>query len=171
MTISRRTVRTVGTASLALALAFGGGVSAALADVPTAAAAGSGHAMHGGDPLMHAMWQAKSQLNLNTSQQAQWDAAVALAKSAHAQEKTLHQGLKATSDTELAKSTPDLLALSAAADDAQSKGLALHQSVHSAFLNVYSNLSPDQQAMVANALRSDVADHHSRAQMHPGAAQ
>ena len=105
MTISHRTLRAVGAASLALALVVGGGVTAAVADTPDAAGTAHAHPMRGGDPLMHAMWQAKSQLNLNTSQQAQWDAAVALAKSAHAQEKTLHQGVKATSDSELAKTT------------------------------------------------------------------
>lgn len=157
-----------GAVGLALALVLGGGVTAALADTPDTSAAAHPHPMRGGDPLMHAMWQAKSQLNLNTSQQAQWDAAVALAKSAHAQEKTLHQGVKATSDAELAKSSPDLQTLSAAADDAQAKSLALHQSVRNAFLNVYASLSSEQQAMVANALRSDMAERQARRQGHQG---
>ena len=171
MMISRKTLLTLGSAGLAVALVVGGGATAAAADTPQTAAAAHPHAMHGGDPLMRAMWQAKSQLNLNTSQQAQWDAAVALAKSAHAQEKTLHQSVKATSDAELAKSSPDLQALSTAADDAQAKGLALHQSVRNAFLNVYASLSPDQQAMVANALRSDAAERQARLQAHEGNLQ
>ena len=171
MMIFHKTLRTAGAASLALALVMGGGVTAAVADTPDTASAAHPHAMRGGDPLMHAMWQAKSQLNLNTSQQAQWDAAIALAKSAHVQEKTLHQSVKATSDSELAKSSPDLQTLSAAADDAQAKGLALHQSVRNAFLNVYANLSPDQQAMVANALRSDAAERQARMQAHQGKTQ
>jgi hypothetical protein len=171
MMISHKSLRTLGAASMALALVLGGGVTAALADTPDTAAAAHPHAMRGGDPLMHAMWKAKAQLNLNTSQQAQWDAAVALAKSAHSQEKTLHQGVKATSDSELAKTSPDLQTVAAASDDAQAKGLALHQSVRNAFLNVYANLSQDQQAMVANALRSDIAERQARMQAHHATTQ
>jgi hypothetical protein len=154
----------LGLTALAVALALGSVAGVVAADVPAGPGAGAGawHPGHGGDSLVMALHQVKSQLNLNTSQEAQWASAMALSKSAHSQDRALYQGVKTLSDTELAKSAPDLAAVAAAKDDAQAKMLSLHQSVRDAWLNVYASLTPDQKATEATAMRADVAQRQAR---------
>jgi len=147
---------------LAVALALGSNAGAAAADVAASPGAGAPHPGHGSDSLMMALHEVKSQLNLDTSQQAQWASAMALSKSVHPQERALYQGVKSVSDTELAKSAPDLAAVAAAKDDAQAKATSLHQSVRDAWLGVYAALSPEQKATVASAMRADVAQREAR---------
>jgi len=66
----------------------------------------------------HLIMHAKAQLNLNTSQQQMFDAAVASTKTAFQTGKTLHQSVKDALNTELAKAEPDLAAVAAASDAA-----------------------------------------------------
>jgi Spy/CpxP family protein refolding chaperone len=99
----------------------------------------------------------KGQLNLNTSQQAMWDSAVAASKSARdtgrANVGKVHDALSA----ELAKAEPDLAAVAAVADDAQTKNTALRRQVRDAWLAVYATFTPDQKALVRDSLKQRVA--------------
>ena len=128
---------------------------------PQGAAAAQPHhgmqeGMGGGDVVM-AIAGLKAQLNLNTSQQAMWDNAVAAGKaareSARASRQTVHDTLKA----ELTKDAPDLASVSAAADAARNAAAAAHRQVRDAWLNIYSTFTPEQKAVVKNVLQEGVA--------------
>ena len=167
---ARKTSRTAMLAA-ALALAAGGNAALAQGDASAAKPAHHAHARHahGGDPLAGTLFRLKSQLGLDSSQQAQWDNAVAQAKAARAQGSTLRQGVKATFDAEIAKDEPNLAAVAAAADAARGQGQQLRRTVRDAWLGVYANLSSTQKVMVRDALRERAAamaenrsGHHRR---------
>ena len=145
-------------AAMAVIVALAMGATLAVAQQAPAREGPSAHARHAakGDPLMGVLWHLKSSLNLNTSQQAQWDAAVAQGKNAREQGKALRQGVKSALDTELAKDQPDLAAVAGAADTARAQGQQLRTTVRNAWLAVYDGLAPDQKALVRDALRSRV---------------
>ncbi|MEP7062300.1 MAG: periplasmic heavy metal sensor [Betaproteobacteria bacterium] len=155
----------------AFALAVGGNAALAQANAPAPETTHAMHARsaHGGDPLMGALLRLHTQLALNSSQQVQWDNAVAQSKDARAQAASLRQNAKAAYDAELAKDQPDLAAVAATADAARSQGGELQRSVRNAWLGVYANLAPGQKMMVRDALRERAADmadiraaHHKR---------
>jgi periplasmic protein CpxP/Spy len=160
-------------AVIAAALALGAaGVAAAQTDTSSATAGTTTpapwhhHAKHGSDPLVGALFSLHGQLGLNTQQQAQWDAAVAQMKSAHAQGATLRESVKSTFDAEVAKDQPDLASVAATADSAHAQGEALRKSVRDAWLNVYASLDASQKAMVAGVLRDRAAQMEERETMH-----
>jgi Spy/CpxP family protein refolding chaperone len=101
---------------------------------------------------------AKAQLNLNTSQQLQFDAAVASGKAARDSGQALRQKVKDAMTAELAKSEPDLAAVAAVADDAQQQGQVLRKSVRSQWLALYATFTPDQKAAVRDALQKAIAN-------------
>jgi len=82
----------------------------------TAWAQAPGRGMH--DPLAVPQ-EIQAKLNLNTSQQQQWDAAIAQSKAAHDAIRANFQQLKAATQAELAKSDPDLAALASLSDQSQ----------------------------------------------------
>src|SRR2546423_14872678 len=94
----------------------------------------------------------KDQLNLTTSQQVQWDAAVAQAKAAHATMQQNHQQLKQAMQAELAKPEPDLAAVAALSYSLRQGGQAARQQVRNAWLQLYATFSPEQKAVVKAAL-------------------
>jgi Spy/CpxP family protein refolding chaperone len=114
------------------------------------------HGPGGGDILM-SIAALKGQLNLNTSQQAMWDNAVAAGKAARQSARSNMQKVHDTLTTELAKPEPDLAAVAAASDSVQSANTAAHQQVRSAWLNLYSTFTPDQKAVVKASLQNRVA--------------
>ena len=145
-------------ALMAAALALAGGNVAFAQDAGGAAPVGKTHMHHrGGDPLVYAMMHLKTQLALNTSQQGQWDSAVAQGKAARAQGWTLRKGVKASYDAELAKDQPDFAAVATLADTSRAQGAQLAKSARDAWLSVYANLSPTQKTMVRDALRDHAA--------------
>ena len=75
--------------------------------------------------MMGALIHLHDQLALNSSQQAQWDNAVAQMKSAHAQGATLRQNAKATFDAEIAKDQPG----ATAAASAIGRAAAIHDPI------------------------------------------
>jgi Spy/CpxP family protein refolding chaperone len=115
------------------------------------------HGPHGGGDVVMSIVALKSQLNLNTSQQSMWDNAVAAGKAArqtaHANQQKVHDTLTA----ELAKPEPDLAAVAAASDVARNANAVLHGQVRDAWLNVYGTFTPDQKAVVKNALSQRMA--------------
>jgi Spy/CpxP family protein refolding chaperone len=115
---------------------------------------GHGHGRRGGGggDVVMAIVHLKDQLNLNTAQQAMWDNAVAASKAARETARTNAQNVQQTLRAELAKPEPDLAAVAAAADAARSANAAVHTQVRAAWLNIYGTFTPEQKAVVKNAL-------------------
>ena len=107
--------------------------------------------MGGGDVVM-AIAGLKSELNLNTSQQTMWDNAVAAGKAARDTGRAHRQKVHDALTAELAKAEPDLAAVAAASDAARDAAAAAHRQVRSAWLNLYSTFTPEQKAVVKNAI-------------------
>ena len=114
--------------------------------------------MGGGDDMFGPLIaHAKANLNLNTSQQTMFDAAVAQSKAAHEQGRALMQKVKDAMTAELAKTEPDLAAIAAGADDARAQGQALRKQVRAQWLNLYATFTPDQKAVVRDMLQKRMA--------------
>ncbi len=119
-----------------------------------AQAPGHGHGMP--DPL--AMLQRiQAKLNLNTSQQGQWDAALVQSKAAHQAIRANFQQLKAATQAELAKPDPDLAAIAALSDQLQQQNIALRQQARSLWLALYATFTADQKATVRDAINARMA--------------
>lgn len=116
-----------------------------------------GHGGPGGGDFVMAIAALKGQLNLNTSQQAMWDNAVAAGKAARDSARTSHQQMHDALTAELAKAEPDLAAVATAADAARDAAAAQHRQVRAAWLNLYSTFTPDQKTVVKNALQQKLA--------------
>jgi Spy/CpxP family protein refolding chaperone len=109
---------------------------------------------------------ARGQLNLNTSQQLQWDNAVAQSKAAHDGMKASFDQVHSTLQAELAKSEPDLAAVSAAADSARQQNEGKRQAARSAWLALYATFTPEQKAVVRDTLRNGMAHMEARREAH-----
>ena len=144
--------KTTVVAAVALALSAGAGL--------TLAQPGGRPHGHGGD-IGHLIQHAKAQLNLNTSQQQMFDAAVASTKAAHQSAKSLRQSVKDALTTELAKTEPDLAAVAMVSDNAQQQGQALRKSVRGQWLALYATFSPDQKAVVRQMMQDRLAKAES----------
>ena len=99
----------------------------------------------------------KDQLNLNTSQQQQWDSIVAQAQAARQAAQTSMGQLKAATQAELANTTPNLASLAAQADAIHQQNAAAFKSVRDAWLALYATFSPDQVAVVRAAITARLA--------------
>jgi phosphoenolpyruvate-protein kinase (PTS system EI component) len=120
----------------------------------TAWAQAPGHGMH--DPLA-VLQRIQAKLNLNTSQQQQWDAAVAQSKAGHEAIRANFQQLKAATQAELAKTDPDLAALAALSDQLQQQNIAQRQQARAAWLALYGTFSADQKTTVKDAINARMA--------------
>ena len=146
--------RVAGAAAVALAFGFAG---AALAQ-PFGGPGGHRGPMGGGDEMFgNAIAHAKANLNLNTSQQTMFDAAVAQSKAAHQQGRALMQKVRDALTAELAKPEPDLAAVAAVADDARAQGQALRMQVRARWLKLYATFSPDQKVVVRDLIQQRLA--------------
>ena len=115
------------------------------------------HGGPGGGDVAMAIAALKGQLNLNTSQQQQWDNAVAATKAAHAQMRANFQQLQGAMTTELAKAEPDLAAVAAIGDNVRAQNQALHKQVRDNWLAIYATFSPDQKAVVRDSLNQRIS--------------
>jgi Spy/CpxP family protein refolding chaperone len=145
-----------------LVLATAAGI-AAVAFEAVAQAPGPHHGP--GDPI--AMIAAlKDKLNLNTSQQQQWESVVAQAQAAR---QAAHGGfdqLKSATQAELAKAEPDLAVLAAQADAVHEQNATVRKAVRDAWLALYATFSTEQKAVVRDAMVARVARMEQfRAQM------
>jgi len=147
-----RSRRWIVVASAALALALGG---AAIAQPGPMGHHGGG--MDGPDMISRLIAHAKDKLNLNTSQQAQFDAAVTQSKAAHATGRANMQRVKDALAAEVAKAEPDFAAVAAVADDARTQNQALHRQIRDQWLALYNTFSPDQKAVVKEMIQSRLA--------------
>ncbi len=155
---SHRSLRTIaGVAAIALATAFGTQIALAQATGGPPGPHGH-HGMAGPDEMIgHLIASAKSQLNLNTSQQGMFDTAVADSKAAFQSGLALHQKVHDTLQAELAKTEPDLAAVAAAADAAMDQGRVQRKAIRAEWLALYATFTPDQKAVVKDILQKQVA--------------
>lgn len=117
--------------------------------------------MHGGTPLAM-LGKVQAQLNLNTSQQLQWDNMVAQRKSARAAARANFAQVNTALQAELAKSEPDFAAVAAVADGAHQQNAALHHQTRDAWLALYATFSPEQKAIARDTIKAGVAKMQAR---------
>lgn len=123
------------------------------------------HHGHDADPLA-VIASLRAQLNLNTSQQMQFDTALTQSKAARDAMKNSFAQLKAATQSELAKSAPDLGSLAALSDQVQQQNSGLRKQARAAWLALYDTLSPDQKLTVRDAISARIAKVEGfRAQM------
>jgi periplasmic protein CpxP/Spy len=99
----------------------------------------------------------KGQLNLNTSQQAMWDNAMAATQAARESGRANRAKVRDTLNAELNKAEPDLASVAAASDQAQAQNAQLRQQVRAQWLALYATFTPDQKAVVRDSLKSRIA--------------
>jgi protein CpxP len=112
---------------------------------------------HGGHDVGEIIASLQSKLGLNTSQQSMFDAAVAQTRAARYAGRANMEKVHAAMTAELAKTEPDLAAVAAAADEAQAANTTLRKQVRSQWLALYATFSPDQKAVVKDALTTQMA--------------
>ena len=127
-------------------------------NVAMAQPGGPGHPGHGrgGFEIEHVLAQLKSQLNLNTQQQATWDAAVAHGKTARQNARAAMESVHAALTAELAKAEPNFAAVAATADAAHASAQATRKQVRDEWLSLYATFSPAQKAVVRDAVKARV---------------
>ena len=119
--------------------------------------------MHDGD-LIGVLEHLRSQLNLNTSQQQQWDNAAALSAAARSALRASLQERSSALQAELAKPEPDLASVAAASDAASQQLSTLHRQARDAWLALYATFSPDQKAIARDAIKERIAKVQARIQ-------
>jgi CCR4-NOT transcriptional regulation complex NOT5 subunit len=119
-----------------------------------AAGASRGHDV---DPLA-IIASLQATLKLNTSQQLQFDNALAQSKAAHSSMRSGFAQLKAATQSELAKSAPDLASLAALSDQVQQQNSGLRKQARSAWLALYDTMSADQKLVVRDAISARLAE-------------
>jgi Spy/CpxP family protein refolding chaperone len=125
--------------------------------------------VHGGSPLEMLM-MVKAQLNLNTSQQQQWDSAVAQSAAAHSAGRSNLQEVKAALQAELAKAEPDFAAVATIGDNVNQQNATLHGQARDAWLALYATFTPEQKAVARDAIKSGIERMQARRQAHAQAA-
>jgi periplasmic protein CpxP/Spy len=133
--------------ALVVAAGFTGLALTAWAQMP-------GHGMH--DPLA-VLQRIQAKLNLNTSQQQQWDAAVAQSKAAHQAMRANFQQLKETTKVEMAKTDPDLAAIASLSDQVQQQNMDQRKQARAAWLALYATFTADQKTAVRDAINARMA--------------
>lgn len=111
---------------------------------------------HGVDPL-GIIASLQAQLKLNTSQQLQFDDALAQTRAARSSMRGGSSQLKAATQSELAKTAPDLASLAALSDQVQQQNSGLRKQARSAWLALYDSMSPDQKLVVRDAISARIA--------------
>src|SRR5205823_11639860 len=117
--------------------------------------------IHGGIPLQM-LGAVGAQLNLNTSQQQQWDNAMALSASARDAARASMDQAHAALQAELAKAEPDFASLAAANDSARQQITALHTQARDAWLSLYATFTPEQKTIARDAIKSGLARMEAR---------
>lgn len=113
-----------------------------------------------GDPLAM-LASIKGQLNLNTSQQQQFDAIVAQSQAGRAAARASFAQFKASMQTELANAEPDLASIAAQQDQLQQQNAAARKAVRDAWLALYATFTPEQKAVVRDSIVAKLAQMES----------
>lgn len=124
---------------------------------------------HGVSPLAM-LAKIKSQLNLNTSQQEQWDTVIAQSKVARETTRANFDQVKSALRGELAKPEPDFAAVATLADNVRQQNATLHRQTRDAWLALYANFTPEQKAVARDAIKTGIERVEARRAMHRGAA-
>ncbi len=119
--------------------------------MPGRAAHAHGFAMEG------ALIRLKGQLNLDTSQQLNWDNAMAQGKAAREAARTNMQNLRAAMAAELEQPDPDFAKMASLADAAQASNQESRRQVRALWLQIYATFSPPQKALVRDAMKAKMA--------------
>ena len=136
-------------------------LGAGLAALP--AIAQPGHHGHGRDGGHHGehffkhLAAVKSQLNLDASQQALWDSAVAAGKAAREAGRARRATIRQVMAEELAKPTPDLARVAATSDRVQDSNITDRRAVRDQWLNLYATFRPDQVDVVRQLMANRLA--------------
>lgn len=117
--------------------------------------------LHEGSPLAM-LGRVQAQLNLNTSQQLQWDNVVAQGKAARTAAHANFAQLNTALQAELTKSEPDFAAVAAIADGVQEQNAALHRQTRDAWLALYATFSPEQKAIARDAIKAGIENMQAR---------
>lgn len=118
---------------------------------------GPGHPGPGrGFEIEHVLASLKTQLNLNTQQQATWDAVVAHGKTARQNARAAMDQVHNVLTAELAKPEPNFAAVAAAADAAHNTTQAERKAVRDEWLALYATFTPAQKAIVRDAVKQRV---------------
>ena len=128
----------------------------------------SAQPMHDGS-LIEMLGSLRSQLNLNTSQQQQWDNAAALSSAARSAFRSSMQERRSAVQAELAKTEPDFASLAAASDAATQQLSALHRQARDAWLALYATFTPEQKTIARDAIKDRIAKIQARMQARRGA--
>ena len=123
---------------------------------------------HGGNPLAM-LGKIKPQLNLNTSQQQQWDAVLGQSRATHETIRANFDQVKSALRAELAKPEPDFAAVAAIADNVRQQNATLHRQTRDAWLALYANLTSEQKAVARDAIKAGIERMEARRPMHHGA--
>jgi Spy/CpxP family protein refolding chaperone len=110
--------------------------------------------------------KAKAQLNLNTSQQLQWDNAVAQSMSAHEAARASFAELRSAMQAELGKDQPDLAAVASVAEGAHQQNEAQRKAARDAWLALYATFTPEQKSVVRDTLKAGIARMEARHAVH-----
>jgi Skp family chaperone for outer membrane proteins len=117
-----------------------------------------GHGPHHGPVDPAAMIAAlKDKLNLNTSQQQQWDSMVAQTQAARQAAHAAFDQIKAATQAELAKAEPDLAALAAQVDALHQQNDTARKAVRNGWLAIYATFSATQKAVVRDSIVAKLA--------------
>ena len=117
---------------------------------------------------LHMLEKIKSQLELNTSQEQQWDAVVAQAKAAHAAARANFAQVHAAMQTELAKPEPDFAAVATLSDGVRQQNEALRKQTRDAWLALYANFTPAQKALARDTIKAGLDSMAARWAAHRG---
>lgn len=123
--------------------------------------------VHEGAPLAM-LGMIKPQLNLNTSQQQQWDAVVAQSEAAREAARSSFAQVKAALQAELAKAEPDFAAVAALSDSVREQVFAQHKQTRDAWLALYANFTPEQKTVARDAIKAGLDRIAARRSMHGG---
>ena len=122
---------------------------------------------HAGVPLAM-LAKVKPQLNLNTSQQQQWDAVMAQAKAARETARANYAPVTAAMQAELAKPEPDFAAVAALSDGVRQQNEALRKQTRDAWLGLYANFTPEQKALARDTIKAGLEHMAARRAAHSG---
>ena len=131
---------------------LGAGLFATTLALPAAAQRGDHHG-HGEQFLAH-IAEVKSQLNLDASQQALWDSAVAAGKTAREAGRGRRDSIRQVVAEEAANTTPDLGRIASATDKVRDSNTTDRRAARDQWLKLYATFRSDQVAVVKTMLNN-----------------
>ncbi|MEP7181416.1 MAG: periplasmic heavy metal sensor [Betaproteobacteria bacterium] len=127
---------------------------------------GAGSPMGHGFGIEQTLETLKGKLALNTLQQKLWDAAVGQGSANRDSGRALMLKVRDAMRAELTKPDPNLGSVAAIADDAEQQGRTLRRQVRDQWLQLYATFTPEQKAIVREALQQKMDSMESfRARM------